>query len=218
MPASLLRAIVAVLFTLSSVPAFAGSISLVTNRADIPGSDGINWGTLGGDFTPLASPFDALTQEGGLVTVSGAPAFALFEGATYNADFLPTDIVLSLFDLEEFDVVSGAIRLTFDRPYWAVGAQIQSNFFGGFTAYLEAFDQLGVSYGLVSLNGTNNGDGDGSAPFLGVRSSLRDIWAVEFRLGDGMAINQVSMVPEPVTLGLVLLGAGVLGLRRRRRG
>jgi hypothetical protein len=227
-----LRVAVLLLCLAVAVPASAGTLTLVTNRTLLPSDDLVKWGNLGGDMTPLASPFNTTSQGGAAVTVSGASAFGLFSGSTFNADFAPTDTVLSLFDLGTLDPLSGLLRLRFDRPFWGVGADIQSNLFGGFTAFLTALDSTGTAMGpAVSVAGANGGSGadcGGCAPFLGVRSSAKDIWGVEFSLdGDpaGFGINDVSLsitppvthVPEPAgTLGLMLLGAGVLGAIRRR--
>jgi hypothetical protein len=212
-----------------AAPASAGTLSLVTGRALLPSDDLVKWSNLGGDLTPLASPFNTLSEGGAAVTVSGAAAFGLFSGETFNADFATTDTVLSLYDLVNVEPLSGLLRIQFDRAFWGVGAEIQSNLFGGFTAFLTALDSGGAAMGpAVSIAGSNGANGlvcGGCAPFIGVRSSLQDIWGVEFRLdGDpaGFGINDVSLstsaaVPEPGgTLGLMLLGSGLLGALRRR--
>jgi len=200
------------------------SLILVTDRSLLQEDDSIAWSTFGGDLTPLPSPFNATTAQGVGFTLDGSSAFTLFSGATYNSDFLPSDTVVSNFDLDEVRGVIGGIRIVFLLPYSGGGAQIQGNEFGPFNATLEAFGLGGVSLGSFSINGTNNGSGDGSAPFLGVQSTGLDIYGLEFTLGPAMAINHVTLsaeettvVPEPSTGALLVLGAGLLAAARRAR-
>src|SRR4051812_2275696 len=123
----------------AAVPASAGTLTLVNSRALLQPGDSIDWGDLGGDLTDLGATFSATSAAGSLTAaVSGATRFALFSGATFNADFAPGDTVLSLFDLTSGDPTSGVIRLLFSRPVIGAGAQIQSNFQGDFTASLAA--------------------------------------------------------------------------------
>jgi hypothetical protein len=204
-----------------AAPASASSLSLVTSRALLPQTDVIRWGDLGGDLTDLGATFAATSASGDVTAnVSGASRFALFSGATFNADFTPTDTVLSLFDLTTFDPTFGVIRLRFNRAVVGAGAQIQSNSQGGFTASIAALDALGNVIGsALSIAGTNGLNGDGSAPFLGIRSDAQDIFGIQFQLADGFAINDVSLaaVPEPSTLIMFALGSGLLSIRRRIR-
>jgi hypothetical protein len=110
------------------------------------------------------------------------------------------------------------------------GAQIQADFFGAFTAKLEAFDSSGNSLGFVTENGNSNSNGDNSAIFIGVLSTGAPISKFQFSLTSAasspndFAINQFSfvpeLVPEPPTLALfgTVIGLGFGGwLWRRRR-
>ena len=203
-----------------AAPASATTLSLVTNRS-LLNDDIIHWGDLGGDLTDLGATFAATSAAGTVsANVSGATRFALFSGTTFNADFAPTDTVLSMFDLTTGDPASGVIKLRFNHAVSGAGAQIQSNLQGNFLAFLSALDASGNVIGsAVSILGTNGLNGDGSAPFLGIRSDGRDIFGIQFQLADGFAINDVSVasVPEPATLTLLALGSGLLTIRRRRR-
>jgi hypothetical protein len=215
------RLAVLVIVVAAAMPASAGTLTLVNSRALLSPTDSFEWSDLGSDLTDLGATFSATSVTGALTaTVSGAPRFALFSGATFNADFLPGDTVVSLFDLTSGDPTSGVIRLLFNHAVIGGGAQIQSNFQGNFTASIAALDAGGNVMGApLSIFGANGLNGDGSAPFLGLRSDAQDIFGLEFSLADGFAINDVSVaaVPEPATLTLLLLGSGLMRLRRRAR-
>jgi len=215
------RLAVLVVLVAFAVPASATTLTLVTNRSLLANADIIHWGDLGGDLTDLGTTFTATSAASTVAaTVSGATRFALFSGATFNADFAPSDTVLSMFDLTTGDPATGVIRLRFNHAVIGAGAQIQSNLQGNFMAFLSALDASGNVIGsAVSILGTNGLNGDGSAPFLGIRSDGQDIFGIQFQLADGFAINDVSVasVPEPATLTLLALGSGLLSIRRRTR-
>lgn len=214
------RLAVLLVLTVYASPASATTLTLVTNRALLQGTDVFRWSDLGGDLTDLGATFSATSVSGKGATVSGATAFALFSGATFNADFAPTDTVLSLFDLTTGNPTSGVIRMRFNVGVGGAGAQIQSNLQGGFTAFISALDAAGNVIGsALSISGANGLNGDGSAPFLGIRSDGQDIFGIQFALADGFAINDVSVasIPEPSTLIMLALGSGLLTIRRRTR-
>lgn len=215
----------AITVCLLTITAKADVLSLLNSR--LLGVDSIFWENQGVvEFDPLSS---GTTTNGNGFTVSGTPTF-LFLGSTYNADFLPTDGVLTTFDPNN-GPASGGIRINFKNPIYGGGAQIQIPAFGvPFTAIVEAFGAGGVSLGTVTRTGSVNNPslGDGSALFIGVRSNLQDIVALEFRTTDGqrsaidgLGINNLSItgavVPEPSTYVAVPALAGLLLAAHRRR-
>lgn len=207
----------ALFFGVTAQMAFAtvlltNSRSAVTNLGSQAFS--VDWGALGGDLTPLGSTFSQ-----GPVTVSGADAFTVFNGSTYNADFLADEFVLSLFDANNFNPLSGIFSLSFATAVRAVGAQVQALAFGGFTGTISAFDATNGLLGSFNVFGTNGGNGNGSAVFAGIISDAINISRIEFAgFGDGAAINQVSAnVPEPPMLLLLLGPLAFLVATRRRR-
>lgn len=207
----------ALFFGVTAQAAFAtvlltNSRSAVTNLGSQAFS--VDWGALGGDLTPLGSTFSQ-----GPVTVSGANAFTVFNGSTYNADFLTDEFVLSLFDANNFNPLSGIFSLSFATAVRAAGAQVQALAFGGFTGTISAFDATNGLLGSFNVFGTNGGNGNGSAVFAGIISDSINISRIEFAgFGEGAAINQVSAnVPEPPMLLLLLGPLAFLVATRRRR-
>ncbi len=192
--------------------AFA-SLILTNDRNTIQTDYTIDWANLGSDLTAIGSPFTLDT-----VSVSGASGFGVFSGSTYNADFTATDAVLALYDLNTFDPLDGIFSITFATAIQGVGAQVQANQFGGFSGFIRAFNAANVLLGQFAINGTNGGNGNGSAIFAGVISSAVDITRIEFAsFGTGAAINGLSVdVPEPSTWLMLLIGLGFLTVMRKR--
>lgn len=180
----------------------------------------LDWSSLGGDQTDLGASASL-----GLASVSGAPAFALFEtGTTFNGDFLPGQIVLSHFDLLGGNPSSGAFDIVFSSAIQGFGTQLQAGAFGSFNGLLEVFNSANSLLASFNLAGSNNGNGDGSALFAGVLSDALDISRVRISgLGDGAALNALRLDTEfspnevPLPSSLLLAGIALLALAKRRR-
>lgn len=209
------------LLTLVVLPSAHAALIQVTSIAGLPAhNDDINWASLGGDLTPLTPPVGLQTAAGRPATLSGSSAFTLFSGSTYNADFLPGDIVVSAFDLNTFTSLVTGIRIDLPFLVQGLGARVQVNAFGPFHAMLQALDVNSVSLGTVSVTSSVAGNGDGSAVFLGALSSGNAIASVIFTSdGTGLAIDNVALdaVPEPSTFYLAFLASVALVMRRKLR-
>ena len=212
-----LRSIIfgAVLLGATAQAAFA-TVILTNSRAAIGPGFTVAWGAPGSDLTSLGSTF---TQ--GPVTVSGASDFTVFSGETFNADFLATDWILSLYDLN-IGPLAGVFSIAFANAVSSVGAQLQASLFAAFTGTISAFDASNGLLGTFNVAGNNGGNGNGSAVFAGIISDSVNITRIEFAgFGEGAGINQLSAstasVPEPGALLLLVGPLAMLVATRRRR-
>ena len=198
----------------------ANALTLVTNRANINANDSIDWGQFGAAFTGVVD------GSMGTSTVYNMP-FMITDGNGFErrdqwsggwaGNFTQDDRLL-------WTKSPGVTTIRFASYVQAVGANIQDDFFGPFTATIEAFDGFGVSMGSFQVNGNSNSNNDGSAIFVGVASNAFNIAKITYQVQgasgalDDFAINEVAMnacVPEPGTIAA--LGLGAIALIRRKR-
>lgn len=174
-----------------------------------------NWGNAG---APDETTFNSTFMLGGL-TISGADYFSILSGSTYNADFLPTDNILALYDLVGGSFSGGMFSITFSQGVQAAGAQIQANLFGPFSGTVSAYNISNILLGSYNVGGANGGNGGGSALFAGIISNSNDIVRLDFAgFGAGAGLGGLtSAVPEPDTLLIMMIGLGFIVLSRRFR-
>lgn len=127
---------------------------------------------------------------------------------------------------------NGPITLDFGSTLLSRGgAKIQADFFGDFTAKIEALDSGGNVLATFTEDGTSNDNGDDSAIFIGIKSD--DVNISKIRLGitssvegadQDLAIDRfdfsttTSAVPEPASLTMLGIGAvSLMGYGWRRR-
>lgn len=213
------------LLTFAGLAVFAcnafASVTLLTSRAQITETDYIDWGDLGADYTAPGNPFLITTHGTPFdISVSGSDEFnKRTQGASWFGNFNNGEQIL-------FTGIDGSVvNLTGAKTCRDVGMNIQADYFGSFDANISAYDGLGNLLGSFSVAGTSDSNGDGTAPFIGVRSDAGDIHMVSLSVSrtDGLpidfSINRVSYsccgaVPEPASLSV--LGLGALGLLRRK--
>jgi hypothetical protein len=179
--------------------------------------DYVDWCQYGCTGASLATP-QAWLSNGGLTGTVGLNGgfqnfYNLQQGNGWNGNF-PAGMGL-IYNGAVFGNVPTGIVSTFDTGVVGVGAFIQANFYGPFSATISLFDQNSNFLGAFTANGVSNGN-VGTALFIGAYG-VGDIFAAQFDVVDlngneDFSIGQMNMntTPEPGTL--VLFGSSALGL------
>lgn len=192
---------------LAPLPVKAATVGITS----LTGNDTIDWSQIGPDGTNV--PVAIVTTGLGSTVVGssvGGQLVRLTQGSTWGGNFPSGMAVLYT------NAVGPDITLEFFTPVFAVGAEIQANIFGGFTAQVvgggETFTEDGVSNNV-----------EGGAIFIGL-SSDDPISEIEFTLTaaiDGsvndFAIGTVELstsplVASPLPSTWTMLIAGFVGL------
>jgi hypothetical protein len=200
------------------------ALTVANTRAAVTADTTINWGILGGDLTGVGA-----MPSVGIVTATGAPAFAILEqGQTATYNFSPAESLLAMLDVATGDLTSGSFALSFSSGIAGFGTQIQGNLFGPLNVTMTVFNTANLQIGSFIFTGATGGNNDGSALFVGVNSTAQDIGRVVLSgAGAGAAINQLTLdtvavtpIPEPGTAALLMVGLSVMmgGAMRRRKG
>jgi PEP-CTERM motif len=230
---TMIRSIVRAATTLAiavvaAVPAQA-QYTFVPTRAGIGGTGLIDWATLGSAYTNVANGTSgiAINTTALTATVTQAGAGSLQrrdQGIGWSGNFTtPSSLLWTNGN-------NGPMTIMFSGAVGAAGAAFQANTFGAFTGSIEALDASQNVLATFVFNGMSTSNGDGSAPFAGISSTLNDIWGVRFTgvaqsntsndfAIDNLAVNIGSeVVPEPSTYALMGTGLiGLVGVARRKR-
>ncbi len=193
------------------------------------GTDFFDWTTnYGPPLSPIPNNSTATSTLGVQVRVNftgGGDGLREDQNFGWNGNFTPGDELLVTLGEGPLNLIG------FSQTLSGLGANIQANFIGDFTAVIEAFDASGSLIGSFSENGTSNHNSDGSAIFIGL-TNVPGIASATFSVPScvsncpDFAINQLDIVtgavapvpaPAPGTLLLLASGLVTLGYLRRRR-
>ena len=216
--------------------ASADTFSTVTalQQSTSPTWDIIDWGdNAGGQSAPyygLTSPLAYTSFNGNTGTVtnaSGADMAYVQDGNGWagNFDFGANALWNQNFNTDPAD----GLIVTFSSPLNSVGFELDANYYGTFTGQLEVFDASHTLLDTLTLGGLMNGNGDGSALFMGLMDdSGANIYSIDiqtynsidtndFAIDDITMTSDSSSVPEPGSVFLLAsVVLGVAGLLRRR--
>lgn len=217
--------ILAAALCLAPATAHATTITCRTGAGCLNGTDYFDWGVnFGAELSSITSG-STITSNGGITAtllLTGGNGMRLDQGTTAHGDF-------SAGDKLAFTDANGPLSFVFATPVSSLGANIQADYYGDFTASLVVYDAFDIQLGSFLLDGNSGNNGDGSAIFIGL-SDIPGIAKATFSLTkafgntyNDFAINQLDFTtaavpaPEPASFALVATGlaAVVFGLRRR---
>jgi len=235
------------LMVVLALAAFAVSVGSVAEATPVTcrtglgclnGTDFFDWTTnYGPPFSLIPNNSTATSTLGVQVTVNfagGGDGERLDQTSSWAGNFTPGDELLrTVFEREN---LVGPLNLNgFSQTLSGIGANIEGDAGGDFTALIQVFDSSRNLIDSFSENGTANSNGDGSAIFIGL-SNVPGIAFVTFSVPScsggnqadcpDLVINQLDIVtgavapvaaPVPATLLLLSSGLITLGYLRRRR-
>ncbi len=224
----IVTSIVAAVLGLANANTSQAAFAFVGSRAALAGTDSLDWGTKGPEYTILSNPFTITSTKSVVATVSqdSGASWRLDQGS--GGGFAPSDKLLWITDLDENDDgdgEGGPVKIMFGIPLSRAGMSMQVDYFGAFTAKIEALDANGTTV-LASFiySGVSNGLATPAvytgisttvgSQFYGIRiTGLTDAGGANFAPND-FAINRFDFSPVavPVPAGMVLALSGLPAL------
>ena len=190
-------------------------------------NDWANWCQYGCSGSQLATPQNFVTSLGSTGEVGLVGTFQGFYNLQQDTSWFGnfTSGMGLVYNGVAFGNTPTGIAATLDQSTAGVGAYIQADYYGPFTATIELFDSSYQLIGSYTAGGYAQ-YAPGTALFIGAFSTT-PVWAVQFDVTDAygnedfalgsMGVSNASPVPEPGTLALLVPSAiGLAGVLRRR--
>ncbi len=193
--------------------------------------DAINWCTnYGCQGQQLGSPQVWTSGNGatGMIgLVSSQNMENLVQGGSWNGNFSNGEGLI--YNGVSDGNTPGGILLSLDSPAYGVGAYIQADIFGAFTATISLYDASFNLLGTYSHDGVSD-QNVGTALFIGAYDDIADVsWAIfdvtdvngddNFAIGTTMLKTGNVSTPEPATFTLLASSLlGLAGMLRRKEG
>ncbi len=220
----MLPGFLAFFFLISVAVSHADDIICRSGPGCLNGNDSIDWAqnygppynSIPNNSTATSSVFGIKTQ---VTFMGGGDGERLDQGNGWWGNFSPGDGLAFTNDPGQ-----GPLMLTFNTPVFGIGANIQGNAFGPFTATLQVFNSQHSLVDSFSEAGVSNGNNDGSAIFIGLANES-PFTSAEFTVsyssggmsGSSFSVNRIGFaVPEPASLTLLCSGLGLVFLYCRR--
>jgi len=206
-------------------PVQANIVGLNSNAA-LGAFDSINWSQLDPNNTNFFGPQNVVSTGGvnGAASSAGNQFQTLTQDSnSWDGNFTPGVNVL-------WTVQKGPdITISVANATRGIGAQIQADSLGAFTAKITAINAGGTLLGSYAENGASTNAGDNTAIFIGLFDDTADISKIvfslttapgptnDFAIGPVDFSTQVSSIPEASSWAMVILGFAGIGLIGRRR-
>jgi hypothetical protein len=198
----------------------------IRSAASLGAADSFGWGQL--------KPGRTYTSPQSIVSAGGARARISSAGGTFGLSTPSSNwIGVSAPESSNLDTDDWGPDLAFslNDPVSGIGAHIQSDALGSFTAEVTAFDFNDHVLGSFSYSGLGDGADDGPGIFVGLKDTKANISKVQFRIWGRdfgahrykFHVGRVDCVsPVPLPPGLALFATALAGLASlifvRRRG
>ena len=166
LPSKLLHAVIMLSFLVAGT-ARADTLKVVTSPSSQGANDSLNWSQKGADGTVLGASFSAKTTLGSTVTVGLASANSVISVVCTASpcSWTGTGITAGHSLLWTSDAANGGngpVTLTFAKGVAGLGAFVQADLPGAFTAKIQAFN------GATSLGSFTVASSTGVATYIGV--------------------------------------------------